>query len=531
MMMMMILTLFKCTSTKTLYIAAFTSSSSCRYSLVKSLPTNPLRQQQQQQQQHRAKSQMFHLRSERYANVVTARKQFPAGLSSPLKRHRTLNTMLFSSNTYYPFLNVALDQPLYQNTPIRQYFTDNLLLRPVTVALKSVMGFLPMLLHSFQNLALSNTAMTVRLIKYAFLCFTLFMCSKYIWKNTDRLTSVAASTRTVPSSTARTTTATTKAKEVVPMPFDPNINEGWSICKLQSIVPYGSKGSQKFLKPTAASPYLLLTMALPQSNYVLPLQLGQTIHICGLDRNGNARPAEFHPFVDPTGPQRPGTFTLLVPNPSRYRDNSMTAIESDGTSDDNHSHSNDLQQLRVVHLLQDYMTTGDTEIAIHPGITSKLQYRGSHYPVTEIIYFVIGSTGIVPVLDQVSTVLTSSSATAQPGSGVERVSMVWITSCIEEFETFSSALKQMYETYSTQLAVSCGVETSLQSSMTQEIASDYFFETNVEINDSIPTFQPGMAAIISIEGLPHTSTSLLRQGAVKYLERQRGFPTDCICIL
>jgi hypothetical protein len=204
---------------------------------------------------------------------------------------------------------------------------------------------------------------------------------------------------------------------------------------------------------------------------------------------------------------------------------------------DENSKNNDRQQRRVVQLLQDYQNTGDTEIAIHPGATTKLQYRGTHYPVTEIIYLVIGSTGIVPIVDQVRTVLHSStsstSKTSTPGtsSGVERISVVWITSTVQEFDALSDSLKVIYEKFPTQLAVSCGVEKSLQSSMTQEIAAEYFFDNNIEINDTIPSFQPGMMAIISVEGIPHTSASLLRKVATTYLQQQKQFPIDCLCVL
>ena len=315
------------------------------------------------------------------------------------------------------------------------------------------------------------------------------------------------------------------------MPFDPTVNEGWSICKLHSIVPYGAASKTKNLSEEASSlsPYLRITMTLPQSNYILPLQLGQPIHICGLDRNGNAIQAEFYPFHESgTSPSpSPGYFSLLVPNPTKHKTLDASTVDLDETS------NNDLQQRRVVQLLQDYQKTGDTEIAIHPGVTSKLQYHGKHYPGTEIVYLVIGSTGIVPILEQARTVLRSSSSseTSTRRSGVERVSVVWITGTIEEFDALSDNLKQIYDQYPTQLAVTCGVESNLQSSMTQEIAADYFFDNNMEINDTIPNFQPGMIAIISVEGVPPTSASLLRKVATTYLQRQKQFPLDCMCVL
>ena len=109
--------------------------------------------------------------------------------------------------------------------------------------------------------------------------------------------------------------------------------------------------------------------------------------------------------------------------------------------------------------------------------------------------------------------------------------MVWITSSLQEFDALSPVLKQVYEKYPTQLAVTCGVEANLQSSMTKEIAAEYFFDNNIEINDTIPSFQPGTIAIISIEGVPHTSPSLLRNEATTYLQRKKQFPVDCICVL
>ena len=509
----------------TFHVAAFSSfdvlsSSRCRF-----VKVVPFYQNQQQPQQHPTNT--FQLWNERYTSNLFARNRYSQASSSSsssssfsIRRISTVpNTLLFSSSR--PLLNVALDQPLY--TPIRRYFGENFLSLRISHLLNSIVGVLPAFLQTFHNKSL-----TVRLIKYALICFIVFVCSKFILNKADLSTTSTTST----SSPITPTVSSVTPKEVVPMPFDPNVNEGWSICKLQSIVPFGVGSTSKTTK--VSSPYLRITMTLPQTNYILPLQLGQPIHICGLDRNGNAVQAEFYPFPDQqlsSSHSKPtsGYFSLLVPNP---------AIDSTKTIDTVTLHSeensnNDLQQRKVVQLLQDYMNTGDTEIAIHPGVTSKLQYRGSHYPVTEIIYLAIGSTGIVPVLDQVRTVLQSSakSQNSENGSGVERVSVVWITSSIEEFDSLSNVLKQVYEKYPAQLAVSCGVEMSLQSSMTQEIAAEYFFDNNVEINDSVPTFQPGMMAIISVEGIPHTSTALVRQMAKTYLQRLKGFPLDCMCVL
>jgi hypothetical protein len=157
MCIILILTILRCdVITNFVHVAAFSSSdvlSSSRCSFVKVVPSH--------QPQHPPST--FHLRSEQCNNIIRHRNQYSASLSSSsIRRTSTIpNTMLFTYNSpYYPLLDVALDQPLY--TPIRRYFWDssvNFLLLRINSLLNYIMGFLPALLHTLNNLVLSN-AMT-----------------------------------------------------------------------------------------------------------------------------------------------------------------------------------------------------------------------------------------------------------------------------------------------------------------------------------------------------------------------------------
>jgi hypothetical protein len=433
--------------------------------------------------------------------------------------------MISNVDLYAPLLNVALDQPLYPSVVVRKFVGEKTLTHVLLALNVIATGMIKLFLSTLQNIR--QLATTVPILRYTFLFVTLMICTRYLIVQLQK----SDTTTFLPS----TLLSATRTKNIVPMPFDTNVNEGWAICKLKSITPYGK------------TPYLHANMILPQRNYMLSLPMGQPLHICGLDRNGNAVQAEFHPFQSQyrTLQQRLGHVSLLLPDPSKVMTRTIDPRVSDVVQKSNtkyqNSNDNTIQQLRVAQLLQDYMKTGDTELAIHPGI-SKLEYNGSYHPVTEMIYLVIG-TGIVPVLEQIPTVIESSSSivdvkssssssrssSSSSSTGIERVSVVWINSAMEEFDVLSDTLKNLYERYPTQLAVTCGIETNLISSITQDIAVEYFFNNNVEMKDMIPTYQPGMMAVISIEGLQ--SSSLLQQAATSYLQRNKGYPIECMCVL
>jgi hypothetical protein len=413
--------------------------------------------------------------NQRCSNYATTAIATTTGMSSS-----AINTLMTKSY-YSPLLDVALDRPLYP--PFRKFFWSKTNLFGANIIRTGILGSLKVLFHKLYSIMLST--LSSRIFKFLFI-FTMFVFVARYVITSDILTNISTSST---------------SNVIEPLPFDPNINEGWSICKLKSIQPYGKTS------------FLLADMVLPKRNYILPLSLGQRLHVCGLDRDGNAIQAEFYPY-QPQRQVRSGYVSLLLPDPSKYTLQQQSNLSND-----------DVQQLQVAQLLQDYVQTGDTEIAIHPGI-SKLEYRGT-YPVTDIIYVVIG-TGIVPVLDQIRAVLKTTSPTSDT-SGIEFVSLVWINHSIDDFDIISKLLKNEYYDHSTKLAVTCGVETNLQPSITQPQAAQYFFENNIEINDTVPNFQPGMMLVLSIEGIQ--SASLLRTVATTYMQQKKGFPNECICVM
>lgn len=223
------------------------------------------------------------------------------------------------------------------------------------------------------------------------------------------------------------------------------------------------------------------------------------------DDESSAVQAEFYPFQPGRNAKR-GTFSLLVPNPATVPPPAFP-ITRDGGDDDFNAWS-DAQQAKLVRrVLKHDVQVGD-EIAIQPG-RARLEYRGPHFPITEIVYIAFG-TGIATVLDQVRAVMPDSS-----GSSVELVSVVWINAAARDFDVTTELLEKEYNKYSQKLSVSCVVDDLGERSSLAE---------NEEISEVVPSFKPGTMAVLS-------GPSVSIKKAVTFLQDEKGFPIECICVL
>ena len=176
--------------------------------------------------------------------------------------------------------------------------------------------------------------------------------------------------------------------------------------------------------------------------------------------------------------------------------------------DDAHDCSRAILLIYQVRVLKQDLKVGD-EVALKPG-KNRLSYRGQYLPVTDMVYVACG-TGIVPVMDQVRMVLPSDAA-----SSVTSVTVVWINENTNDFDVTSQQLEREYFKYNTKLAVSCIVDD--MATKGEAPLSD-----NVEIEESVPSFVPGTMAVLS-------GPKAIMEKAV-FLLQDKGFPTDCICIL
>jgi hypothetical protein len=270
-----------------------------------------------------------------------------------------------------------------------------------------------------------------------------------------------------------------RRKEYTPMPFE-EAEGGWGTCTLSEKERHGSTS------------FLQFTFVLPNQDYILPLELGQTVSLCCLDDDDTVIQAEFFPFQLQRSIQ-PGKFSILVPDPESATTSSI--INRDEALERQTAFAKAIQGLQL----------GD-EVALQPG-SLRLYYKGPPEPVTNIVYFAFG-TGIVPVLDQLRTVLPNSSM-----SSVQSATVVWINTEPDDFDTIADVLEQEYYKYSRKLSVSCFVNDLVTP--LSEI---------VDFNEAISSFQPGTMAILS--GPSQTVSK-----AVSFLKEKRGFPDDCICVL
>jgi ferredoxin-NADP reductase len=154
--------------------------------------------------------------------------------------------------------------------------------------------------------------------------------------------------------------------------------------------------------------------------------------------------------------------------------------------------------------LKNDLKVGD-EIAVKPG-PRKLEYRGKHFPVTDMVYIASG-VGIVPILEQVRAVLPNGS------SSVKSVTVVWVDENSDDFDVISDHLEREYYKYTTKLAVSCVVDNLRVNTLAD----------NDSIGNAIPEFIPGTMAVLS-------GPRAMQRKATNYL-LSRGYPSDVICEL
>lgn len=255
----------------------------------------------------------------------------------------------------------------------------------------------------------------------------------------------------------------------IPMYFDEvtSTNEGWGVCTLAG------------KKQVGRSQFVQCDFDLPQGDNFLDLGLGQQVTLCCLDENDDVAKDNYYVY----SPRKTlGSFSILVPSKGRF---------------DRESYPN------FADVLKRELEVGD-EIALKPG-PDTLQYRGQYVPVTDMVYFASGE-GIVPVLDQVKSVLPTGA------SSVKVVSVIWTNQSEKNFDVAMDELEEEYYKYSTKLAVSCIVDSEKNG-----------LEENVEIDAAVPTFNPGTMAVVA--GPPSFTTK-----ANSYLV-EKGYPEDCICVL
>jgi NAD(P)H-flavin reductase len=261
-----------------------------------------------------------------------------------------------------------------------------------------------------------------------------------------------------------------------PMYFDAKANEGWGVCTLVA---------KRRLGKTAFAQY---DFDLPDPDTYIDLELGQQISLCCLDNDSNVVKGDFFPY-QPERRSQPGRFSILVPNPPNPDDTRLLVGS---------------ETARFVNTLKKDMKVGD-EIAVKPG-SRKLDYKGQFLPVTDMVYVAHGA-GIVPVLEQVRTVLPAGSST------VKSVSVAWINDETRDFDVNADLLEREYYRYRKKMAVSCIVEDLAGSAM----------RDSVEINAAVPSFQPGTMAVVA-------GPEAFADKTVDYL-RERGYPRDTICVL
>ena len=277
------------------------------------------------------------------------------------------------------------------------------------------------------------------------------------------------------SATVETLVSGSGAPRGTPMYFDAKSNEGWGVCTLVSKRRLGQTNFAQF------------DFELPDPDTYLDLELGQQVSLCGLDESNNVVRGDFFVY-QPDRRSKPGSFSILVPNRSTDENKLLVGTET----------------ANLVQVLKQDMKVGD-EIALKPG-PRKLDYKGQYLPVTDMVYIAHG-TGIVPVLEQVRTVLPSGSST------VKSVAVAWINEETRDFDVNADLLEREYFRYRKKMAVSCIVEDVTGTSLRE----------SAEVQASVPSFQPGTMAVVA-------GPESFADKTVDYL-RERGYPRDTICVL
>lgn len=256
---------------------------------------------------------------------------------------------------------------------------------------------------------------------------------------------------------------------------DGGVEDGWGVCTLSSVT------------PIARSQYKEYEFKLPKAEHVMQLALGQQLTLCCLDSADNVAKRNYYVY-SPKNTR--GQFSIIT---SEYVPEDVVEMKkrrARGEGDFNQVLATELQ-------------VGD-EIALQPGPRT-LDYKGEYLPVTDMVYFASGD-GIVPVIDQVKSVLPPGS------SSVKGVSVIWTNHDEKDFDIALSTLEDEYFKYSTKLAVSCVVEDGKGS-----------LKDNEEIEESVPPFIPGTMAVVSGP----------RAFAIRAITAlmSKDYPENCICVL
>ena len=260
----------------------------------------------------------------------------------------------------------------------------------------------------------------------------------------------------------------------VPMPFD-EAQEGWGVATIRSKERFGRSG------------FVELDFELPDPSYFVPLDLGEPMTVCCLDPDDEPVQADFFPL-----PGDYGKVSLLV-NSKPSLAGTVTNVESWA----------DRQQDEVAQVVVHDLEIGD-QVAIRPSGSSRLEYQGEYLPLTSIVYWAVG-TGIVPVLDQLRTVLNNHEFS------IDQASVLWVNRQADDFDILENDLEDVYESSPELLNVALVVDEHM------EFGGD-------DIADAVSTFYPGMMAVVAG---PAENT----KSAVDFLQSTKNFPADCICVL
>lgn len=317
--------------------------------------------------------------------------------------------------------------------------------------------------------------------KTACLAFLIAFCVTFISKYSEMISrllkpffsSIVDQLKLIRGVVSRVADTFEKETDDIPMVFAGE--DGWDVC---TFVGKQSLGRSQFE---------LYEFKLPKPENTLPLTLGQKITLCCLDDENNVAKRNFSVFSPKSAK---GSFSIIASRNFVDVATEKAKVKNSGEGS-------------FTEVLTREMEIGD-EIALQPG-PKTLYYKGEYLPVTDMVY-IATADGIVPVINQVKSVLSSKA------SSVKEVTVVWTNKKEEDFDIAISTLEDEYFKFSTKLAVSCIVEDRETS-----------LEDNSEANEAIPSFNPGTMAIVS-------GSKSFSDAATAILVRKR-FPESCICVL
>ena len=402
-------------------------------------------------------------------------------------------------------LAVSLDRPLLESvsisTPPRPPFQSQSV-KGLWTGLQRIESFLVSVLFSKEFLATLAALVTIVLLQRSVVLSSTNVRATHWFKlfrgKFQRLVSALAGQDQISG-------VNKSSSKGVPMKFDADSSStGWGVCTLTSkrLIMAKSSGStgggtgsmeggkKKWSSSSSSTEegpveYVEYTFDLPKQENTLPLELGQQISLCCLDSSQNMVKGDF--YLSSSRFQQ-GSFSIILPyNRSTEEMKDTVGITRAGFAD----------------VLDDDLVTGD-EVAIKPG-PKTLQYKGQYLPVTDMLYF-ISDDGVVPILDQVKSVLPNGS------SSVRNVNIVWLNKRSEQFDVAYEELEKEFYKYNSKLEVSCCLVQDFDN-----------LDENSEVRESISSFKPGVMAVVA-------GPSKFVTSAIRYL-RKRSYPKDVICTL